>query len=294
MEPSVAARSSRRAVLTAAFGAGIAAIASALGRPAPTEAANGDPMTVGGSFTATGPTTIHAASAIAYNGTSDTGTGIAALSTTGVGLYARSQNLPGSTAFQGKIGVRAESFHDGTSIGVLAMSTGVDLSAGYSGRLLQKPQATAGAPTSGTFAAGESVRDAAGDMWLCTAAGTPGTWHKVRLQPVLGSYAPGTVTRISGASRFATAAAVSAATFAPGVPVAYIAYAFNFPDALAGAAAAGTVPGPVLLADTHLPINSFTTAELTRLKPKRIIVLGSAGVISEAVKAALAPYAVGG
>jgi hypothetical protein len=97
----------------------------------------------------------------------------------------------------------------------------------------------------------------------------------------------GTVSRLAGANRFATAAAISAATFAPGVDVAYIAYAFNYPDALAGAAAAGTIRGPVLLAATGLPLDIATSTELVRLKPKRIVVLGSAGVISEAVKVAL-------
>lgn len=35
---------------------------------------------------------------------------------------------------------------------------------------------TAGAPTSGTWTAGDTVQDAAGAWWLCTAGGTPGTW----------------------------------------------------------------------------------------------------------------------
>ena len=73
----------------------------------------------------------------------------------------------------------------------------------------------------------------------------------------------------------------------------YIADAFNFPDALAGAAAAGTLAGPVLLAATNLPLNPSTTTELKRLKPKRVVVLGGTAVISNAVKNALAPYAVG-
>ena len=98
------------------------------------------------------------------------------------------------------------------------------------------------------------------------------------------------VTRLSGPDRFATAAAISAATFAPGADVAYIANAFNFPDALAGAAAAGTIKGPVLLAAIGLPLNPATIAELTRLQPKRIVVLGGPGVISNAVKAALEAY----
>jgi hypothetical protein len=36
--------------------------------------------------------------------------------------------------------------------------------------------ATAGAPTTGTWAAGDAVQDATGAWWLCTAGGTPGTW----------------------------------------------------------------------------------------------------------------------
>ncbi|MGD0863189.1 MAG: choice-of-anchor D domain-containing protein, partial [Candidatus Limnocylindrales bacterium] len=55
------------------------------------------------------------------------------------------------------------------------------------------------------------------------------------------------LVRYSGADRFATAAAVSAHTFgSPCHCTAYIATAYNFPDALAGAAAAGTIKGPVL------------------------------------------------
>jgi putative cell wall-binding protein len=104
----------------------------------------------------------------------------------------------------------------------------------------------------------------------------------------------GPVTRLSGSGRFATAAAISAQTFAPGVNVAYIAYAYNFPDALAGAAAAGSLRGPVLLVNTTGPIDPATATELIRLKPQQIAVLGSAGVISESVKAALVPYAWSG
>jgi putative cell wall-binding protein len=110
----------------------------------------------------------------------------------------------------------------------------------------------------------------------------------------LASYTTGGVTRLAGPDRFATAAAISAATFAPGTGVAYIAVATNFPDALAGAAAAGTIKGPVLLVDTNLPLNPSTTNELARLHPGRIIVLGSAGVISDAVKTALGAYTSGG
>ena len=33
-----------------------------------------------------------------------------------------------------------------------------------------------GAPASGTFAVGDFIVDQTGDIWVCTAAGTPGTW----------------------------------------------------------------------------------------------------------------------
>ncbi|MFE9448278.1 hypothetical protein [Streptomyces sp. NPDC006739] len=36
--------------------------------------------------------------------------------------------------------------------------------------------ATAGAPTTGTWSVGDTVQDSAGILWLCTTAGTPGTW----------------------------------------------------------------------------------------------------------------------
>jgi putative cell wall-binding protein len=107
----------------------------------------------------------------------------------------------------------------------------------------------------------------------------------------LKAYAEGNVVRYYGPTRFATAAAVSRNTFSPGVDVAYIAYASNFPDAAGGSAAAGTIKGPVLLVSTTGPIDSNTSAELIRLAPKKIIVLGSTTVISGQVMSALAPYA---
>jgi cell wall-associated NlpC family hydrolase len=87
-------------------------------------------------------------------------------------------------------------------------------------------------------------------------------------------------TRLSGADRYATAAAVSAATFPPGVATAYVATGLSFPDALAGSAAAGG-HGPVLLAsgDTLL---AATATELTRLAPKQLVVLGDPSVLSDA------------
>lgn len=38
---------------------------------------------------------------------------------------------------------------------------------------------TSGSPVSGTFAVGDYVVDQTGKMWVCTAAGTPGTWAQI-------------------------------------------------------------------------------------------------------------------
>ena len=50
-----------------------------------------------------------------------------------------------------------------------------------------------GAPTTGTFAVGDFIVDQSGAMYVCTVAGTPGTWVKIATP---SPYAPG--TSISG------------------------------------------------------------------------------------------------
>lgn len=100
----------------------------------------------------------------------------------------------------------------------------------------------------------------------------------------LRAYATSDTTRVAGEDRFATAAAVSSATFAtPGVPVAYVANGDTFPDALAGGPAAGASGGPVLL--THRDsLPQATIAELQRVKPNAIAVLGGTAAVSSAVE----------
>jgi hypothetical protein len=102
-------------------------------------------------------------------------------------------------------------------------------------------------------------------------------------------YTTGAVTRLSGADRFATSAAISAANFAAGVPVVYIANGFNFPDALSGAPVAGIKGGPVLLVGRNW-IPDVVKAELTRLHPGKIVILGGTGVVSDLVSQQLFSY----
>ena len=102
----------------------------------------------------------------------------------------------------------------------------------------------------------------------------------------------GSVVRWAGANRFETAAAISRSTFAAGVGVAYVATADTFPDALSGGAVAGRAGGPILLVNrTSVP--AATAAELARLKPAKIVVLGGTGVVSDGVRAAVDRYTSG-
>jgi putative cell wall-binding protein len=102
-----------------------------------------------------------------------------------------------------------------------------------------------------------------------------------------------TVTRLSGADRYATAAAVSRETFEPAAPSVYIATGANFPDALAGGPVAGRAGVPLLLISSG-GIPGPTAAELLRLKPELIILLGGEGIISDDVAGSLAVYSTYG
>lgn len=64
---------------------------------------------------------------------------------------------------------------------IAAQLTGATAASGYVGGT------TSGAPTSGTFAVGDMVIDQTGPLWVCTTAGTPGTWmsHWVRINTTI-------------------------------------------------------------------------------------------------------------
>lgn len=100
------------------------------------------------------------------------------------------------------------------------------------------------------------------------------------------------VTRIAGKDRFDTSARISG-LYPSGVATAYVATGRAFPDALSGAALAGTQDSPLLLVDTQR-IPTSVQAELTRLRPQRIVILGGSGAVSGEVATALAQYATAG
>lgn len=163
-----------------------------------------------------------------------------------------------------------------------------------------------------SLAAGPAAAFRRAPILLTSPSGLPGTTRAelARLQPakiiILGGtgvvsagietelrgYTSGSVTRLAGPDRYATAAAISKAHFGPGAPVAYIASGRGFPDALSAGAAAAALGGPVLLVEPA-GIPPAVQAELARLRPARIVVAGGAAVVSDVVLNALRSYTPG-
>ncbi len=96
---------------------------------------------------------------------------------------------------------------------------------------------------------------------------------------------------VEGADRFETAVAASVEAFPFGLdPLGYrtvvIATGRNWPDALGGAALAGTLGGPVLLVDTKT-VPASVLAEIDRLGAGQAIILGGTGAVGPEVETAL-------
>jgi len=87
---------------------------------------------------------------------------------------------------------------------------------------------------------------------------------------------------IAGATRFDTAVAASLEAYPAGSEYVVIATGRNWPDALGGAALAGVLDAPILLAEpTSLPAS--TKAEIERLGATHAVILGGTGAVSDAV-----------
>ncbi|AXH95393.1 cell wall-binding repeat-containing protein [Ornithinimicrobium avium] len=106
------------------------------------------------------------------------------------------------------------------------------------------------------------------------------------VQGALRAYTTGTVTRLAGPDRYGTSVAVSSAAFPGGADVAYVASGQTWPDALSGGAAAVVQEAPVLLT-RHGSLPEEVLAELERLAPSRIMLVGGTTAVSDAVAAEL-------
>lgn len=121
------------------------------------------------------------------------------------------------------------------------------------------------------------------DVVVVGTSDTPG------IDAELSALRPVDSVRYAGDDRYLTSVAISQ-TYAPGVPVLYVAVGSNFPDALAAAPAAAAQGGPLLLVQSNA-IPAATLAEIVRLNPALIVVAGGEGVVSASVYNQLATLA---
>lgn len=132
---------------------------------------------------------------------------------------------------------------------------------------------------------------------IATAKALPSTLYWVASPRLLDARAAVVdrpdIRRLSGANRFATASEISEATFVPGVPYLFIATGASFPDALAGGALSAQLGSPLLLVQQN-SIPASTLAEIERLQPFEIYVLGGTAVVSNAVLTQLDGLAISG
>ncbi len=111
-------------------------------------------------------------------------------------------------------------------------------------------------------AAFTDLGEAANDVWLTSVLGDRASlWG---------------IERIAGGDRVATAVAISGSAFPAGAGTAFVVTGDTFPDALAVGPVAGMAGAPVLLV-TRDAVPAATAAELARLDPDRIVVVGGAG-----------------
>ena len=102
------------------------------------------------------------------------------------------------------------------------------------------------------------------------------------------------VTRVSGPDRYATAAAIADAGWPTALPAGstvLLATGENYPDAIAGAAAAGHLGIPLLLTQSN-SLSASAANEISRLKPERVVLLGGPVALSDTVESQVAALGV--
>jgi hypothetical protein len=158
-----------------------------------------------------------------------------------------------------------------------------------------------GAPASGTFALGDFVIDQSGKVWICTTAGTPGTWTQVGITPPLTTLgdllyenATPALARLAGntttTKKFLTQTGTGSVSAAPGwntivtgdLPAAQHPWQFAVDDPAYGAKGDVQVCTDVSTNGTNV-ITSATISADPNAVGKRVIVNGGRGLADTAM-----------
>lgn len=141
---------------------------------------------------------------------------------------------------------------------------------------------------------------ASNGAWSLDISDLPGGLHSYTMVGEWGTHSASTVvtgswldvpaSRFAGANRYETAVRISQQAFPTTASTVFIANGLAFPDALSAGPAAAKLNAPLLLTDpSSLPAE--VVAELERLAPTRIVIVGGTGVVSSAVASELSTYA---
>ena len=237
--PAPQRRLSRRHLLTGLAGLGAAGVAGVAGAT-PAAAADGDPLTLGEDNTASTTTRLTTTLGGAEGWELATELSSDAYATLGVGVIEDPNGNGGQVAIWadssqspnfGAAGVRSsaadgfavEGWNDSTGFPTVAgINQGVGPGLGgasYGGGaqlyLAPEQDAVAGPPPSGEI--GYIRLDAAGDLWVCTASGTPGAWTRLLREDHVDT-APGRVIPIAPIRALDTRATGGRASGAPTIP----------------------------------------------------------------------------
>lgn len=148
---------------------------------------------------------------------------------------------------------------------------------------LETPAPTESAPPTETPAPTESPAEPPTDSSTDTPAAPPTAPPTAQpTEPATTPAVASTADRIGGADRIATAVAVSQEAFPTGAPIVFLASGFDYPDALSAAPIAAALGGPLLLTPrTALP--AAVAAELQRLAPAEVIIVGGPAIVGDTV-----------
>lgn len=102
--------------------------------------------------------------------------------------------------------------------------------------------------------------------------------------------ASGKLTRLSGITRYDTMSQIVDTAFPESASTVVVASGENYPDALAASGFAGVLDAPILMTDP-LYLSNQTKAQINRLKPEKIIIVGGQNAVSGKVEQSLAQYA---
>lgn len=102
----------------------------------------------------------------------------------------------------------------------------------------------------------------------------------------VGSASAASVDRLYGADRYATSVAIAQQAYPEGAPIVFLATGSGFADALSAAPAAAAHGGPLLLTDPRT-LPASVTAELKRLAPELVVVVGGTGAVAGSIVTAV-------